>query len=141
MAADPLDTLRLKLMQDLLPVGMAAVQRVRTGGPGELMSIFDGRHPDPMDQLRQEGEQAAGEVREQLDRVSPGLGNPVMKVTVEDLEMHDAPLNLQKTPPPPPPPRPSHAVSSSEDLRRRLSAIQVRLRALERRLIPTKPTT
>ena len=54
MAADPLDTLRLKLMQDLLPVGMAAIQRVRTGGPRELMSIFDGRHPDPMNQLRQE---------------------------------------------------------------------------------------
>ena len=32
MAADPLDSFRLKLMQELLPVGLAVADRARKGG-------------------------------------------------------------------------------------------------------------
>lgn len=81
MAADPLDTLRLSLMQDVLPVGMAIVERARRGGVRDLVSVLT-ETSDPITQLRQEGDQAARSVRNNLDRVQPGLGNPVMPVEV-----------------------------------------------------------
>jgi glutathione S-transferase len=122
MAADPLDTLRLTLMQDVLPVGLAMVERVRKGGPQQVMAAFDGSTPDPLDQLRQEGETAASQVREQLDRVSPGLGNPVMKVEVRD---------VQPVPSPHDP-----AADDPAELQARLAAIAERLTLLEQRLAP-----
>jgi hypothetical protein len=85
MATDPLDALRLTLMQDLLPVGMAMVERARKGGPREVLAAFDGNSADPLGQLREEGEPIASQMREGLDRLSPGLGNPVMKVEVRDV--------------------------------------------------------
>lgn len=85
MATDPLDALRLALMQDVLPVGLAVADRVRRGGPREVLAAFDGASADPLGQLRQEGEPAARRVRDGLDRLQPGLGNPVMKVEVKDV--------------------------------------------------------
>jgi hypothetical protein len=85
MAADPLDALRLTLMQDVLPVGLAVVERVRKGGPKEVLAAFDGRSADPLGSLRDEGEPAARTVRDNLDRLQPGLGNPVVKVEVRDV--------------------------------------------------------
>jgi hypothetical protein len=84
MAADPLDALRLTLMQDVLPVGLAVAERARRGGPREVLAAFDGSSPDPLGRLRQEGEPAASQLREGLDRLQPGLGNPVLKVDVQD---------------------------------------------------------
>lgn len=84
MAADPLDALRLALMQDVLPVGLAVVERARKGGPREVLAAFDGSSADPLGQLRQEGEPVASQLRENLDRLQPGLGNPVMKVEVRE---------------------------------------------------------
>ena len=83
---NPLDQLRLSLMQDVLPVGLAVLARARRGGPGKVAEVFTGGSDDPIADLRQEGEPVARGVREQLDAVSPGLGNPVMSVsvTVED---------------------------------------------------------
>lgn len=85
MATDPLDALRLTLMQDVLPVGLAVVERARKGGAQEVMAAFDGRSADPLGTLREEGEPAASELRQGLDRFRPGLGNPVMKVEVHDV--------------------------------------------------------
>lgn len=84
MAADPLDKLRLKLMQDVLPVGVAVVERVRKGGLKDVVSAFSRSETgaDPLSQLRTEGEPLASQLRDGLDRLSPGLGNPVMKVDV-----------------------------------------------------------
>ena len=87
MAADsnsdnPLDQLRLSLMQDVLPVGLAVLERARQGGPGKVVEAFTAGSEDPIADLRQEGEPVARGVREQLDAVSPGLGNPVMPVSV-----------------------------------------------------------
>lgn len=84
MAADPLDKLRLKLMQEVLPVGVAVVERARRGGLKDLVSAFSSDQPqgDPLSRLREEGEPIASQLREGLDRLSPGLGNPVMKVDV-----------------------------------------------------------
>lgn len=85
MAADPLDTLRLALMQDVLPVGLAVVERARKGGPREVLSALAGSPGQSIEQLRQEGEPAASQLRDTLDRFQPGLGNPVVKVEVRDV--------------------------------------------------------
>lgn len=93
----PLDSLRLALMQDVLPMGLAFVDRVRTDGPARaVQSVATG--DDPLGELRQQGETAAREVRERLDQISPGLGNPVMAVQVqvddpdEQQQVRDAPM-------------------------------------------------
>ena len=84
MAANPLDKLRLRLMQDVLPVGVAVAERARKGGIKDVMAAFarPAAGPDPLTRLRQEGEPLASQLRNGLDRLSPGLGNPVMKVDV-----------------------------------------------------------
>lgn len=86
MGADPFDSLRLALMQDVLPVGLAMVERARRGGARDVADVFS-QGGDPLGQLREEGEDAARQVRERLDRLQPGLGNPVMKVEVKDIPM------------------------------------------------------
>ena len=60
MAADsnsdnPLDQLRLSLMQDVLPVGLAVLERARQGGPGKVVEVFTAGSEDPIADLRQEG--------------------------------------------------------------------------------------
>jgi hypothetical protein len=117
MAADPFDALRLTLMQDVLPVGLAVVDRARKGGPREVMAAFDGSSADPLGQLREEGEPVASQVREGLDRISPGLGNPVMKVEVRDV-----------------PPDPQ----DDRELAEALARIGQRLDALERVLLESR---
>ena len=82
MVDDPKDTLRLALMQDVLPVGMAIFERVRQGGASKVAEAFTSSD-DPLQELKIEGELAAKTVREQLDNVSPGLGNPVVPVKVD----------------------------------------------------------
>ena len=86
---NPLDQLRLSLMQEILPVGLAVVERARQGGPSKVVEAFTTGSADPLDDLRQEGEPAARSVRDQLDAVSPGLGNPVMPVAVSVEEPED----------------------------------------------------
>ena len=88
-ADNPLDQLRLSLMQDVLPVGLAVLERARQGGPTKVAEAFSGGSDDPISDLREEGEPAARSVREQLDQVSPGLGNPVMPVSVSVEEPAD----------------------------------------------------
>ena len=90
-ADNPLDQLRLSLMQDVLPVGLAVLERARQGGPTKVAEVFSGGSVDPIADLREEGEPAARTVREQLDQVSPGLGNPVMPVSVSVEEPADSP--------------------------------------------------
>ena len=118
MAADPFDALRLTLMQDVLPVGLAVAERVRKGGAKEVLAAFDGRSADPLGSLREEGEPAARGVRENLDRLQPGLGNPVLKVEVRDV------------PAEPPAASTSWAEGSAEDPRE----LQAALRRIAERL-------
>jgi hypothetical protein len=84
MAADPFDVLRVTLMQEVLPVGMAVVERARRGGPKDVIEAFTDSS-DPLGTLKQEGDGAARSLRDSLDRLQPGLGNPVVKVTVEEM--------------------------------------------------------
>ena len=130
MATDPLEALRLSLMQDVLPVGMAVVERARRGGPREVVEAFT-EAADPLGRLRQEGEPAARELRDNLDRLQPGLGNPVMKVQVREM---DAPLNTGLQDP--------AATAAADPLAERLALqeallrIGERLALLEQRLSP-----
>lgn len=128
MAADPFDALRLTLMQDVLPVGLAVVERARKGGPRQVMAAFDGSSADPLGQLREEGEPAASRVRAQLDQVSPGLGNPVMKVEVRDVPAAATDPAGPEIPAPEP--------GDPQELQQRLAAITARLRQLEQTLVP-----
>jgi hypothetical protein len=128
MAADPLDALRLTLMQDVLPVGLAVAERVRRGGPREVLAAFDGRSPDPLGRLRQEGEPAASQLREGLDRLQPGLGNPVLKVEVQD--EGTVPLVVEPD------------AADPAELQAALARIAVRLDQLERQLTgPAAPAS
>jgi hypothetical protein len=122
MAADPLDALRLSLMQDVLPVGLAVAERARRGGPREILAAFDGSSEDPLGRLRAEGEPVASQLRERLDRLQPGLGNPVLKV-----EVHD-----EGTVPPAAAAEPD--ATDPADLQAALARIAVRLEQLEQRL-------
>ncbi len=81
MADDSLEALHLSFMQDALPVGMAVIKRVKEGGIGKVAEAFTVSN-DPIDELRKEGEPVAKSIREQLDKVSPGLGNPIVSVEV-----------------------------------------------------------
>ena len=54
MGSDPLDSLRLTLMQDVLPVGMAVVERVKRGGARDVADAFS-KGPDGLSALREEG--------------------------------------------------------------------------------------
>ncbi|KGG13352.1 MULTISPECIES: hypothetical protein [Prochlorococcus] len=80
----------LKVMQDALPMGMAVVERVRKGGIQKVMEVFQSAK-EPFAELKMEGDLAAGVVRQQLDNVSPGLGNPVkeVKISVEEVALEE----------------------------------------------------
>jgi hypothetical protein len=133
MASDPLDALRLTLMQEVLPVGMAVVERVRKGGPREVLAAFEGDAADPLDRLRREGEPAASQLRQTLDRLQPGLGNPVMKVDVRDVPVE--PVSTAADPLEAGGPRASAAgASDPAELLEALARITARLDALEQRL-------
>ena len=75
-------------------MGLAFVDRVRTDGPAKaVQSVASG--DDPLGDLREQGEAAAREVRERLDQISPGLGNPVMSVQVEVDEPMEPQVRLE----------------------------------------------
>lgn len=140
MATDPLDALRLTLMQDVLPVSLAVVERARRGGASEVMAAFDGSASDPLGRLRQEGEPAASQLRDNLDRIQPGLGNPVMKVEVRDVGAESASgASTAAGASGSPGVDPSGAVEDDgpalADLQRTLSQIGQRLSLLEQRLV------
>ena len=117
MPSQPLDSLRLAVMQEWLPLGLAVVDRARRGGVSAVVEGFT-QAEDPLDQLRQEGEPVARQLRDNLDRLQPGLGNPVMKVEVRDVPA-EAPVPEDR-----------------QELQQALARISDRLTLLEQRLQP-----
>ena len=135
MAADPLDSLRLTLMQDVLPVGLAVVERARKGGPKEVLAAFEGDPSGSLNRLREEGEPVASQVRQTLDRFQPGLGNPVVKVEVREGQPPASAVDREGSwvaGPMPEPPEPG--VDDATELHSTLARISSRLAELERRL-------
>ena len=115
--SQPLDELRLALMQDVLPMGLAFVDRLRSEGPARAVESFS-KTEDPLADLRREGEPAARILRERLDQISPGLGNPVMPVQVQV----DDPGESLDAPPP---------VDDPQELKAVLARIETRLQSLD----------
>tara|TARA_B100001996_G_C18264039_1_gene440348 strand:- start:39 stop:422 length:384 start_codon:yes stop_codon:yes gene_type:complete len=74
--------LRLSFMQEVLPVGVAILERAKEGGANKVVEAFVADFDNPIDQLRQEGEPVARSIRDKLDTIKPGFGNPVMDVDV-----------------------------------------------------------
>lgn len=66
-------------------MGVAVVERARRGGPAEVLAAFDSGSGEAISRLRQEGEPLARQLRDGLDRMQPGLGNPVVRVQVRDV--------------------------------------------------------
>ena len=95
MANNPFEKIRLSVMMDYLPVGMAVLDRAVNGGVNKVKEVFTSSR-DPLQELREEGEEAASDLREQLDILSPGLGNPIEPVKVEvdaDYSIVEEPLD------------------------------------------------
>lgn len=82
MANDPLQNLRLQVLNDVLPVGLGAVARLRAARTKDLLNDLLGGQ-DGVANLRQDGEEDARQLRDLLDQLAPGLGNPVVEVDVE----------------------------------------------------------
>ena len=99
------------------------VERARKGGAREVMAAFDGQEADPLGSLREEGEPAASQLRQGLDRVSPGLGNPVMKVEVHDVATEVGAEGAHQADP-----------QDALELQQGLARIAARLEQLEQRL-------
>ena len=120
--SQPLDELRLALMQDVLPMGLAFVDRVRSDGPARAVESL-AQADDLLEDLRREGEPAARVLRERLDQISPGLGNPVMSVQVQV----DEPVEPLESP----------AISNDpQELQEVLARIESRLQRLDALITP-----
>tara|TARA_Y100001968_G_scaffold316196_1_gene343721 strand:+ start:1049 stop:1402 length:354 start_codon:yes stop_codon:yes gene_type:complete len=80
MAEEILERFRLSLMQDFLPIGIAIIERVKAGETSPIIDVFNTNAP--FIKLRMEGESSAKSIRDNLDEIIPGLGNPAMPVEV-----------------------------------------------------------
>ncbi len=95
MANGPLQSLRLQVLNDVLPVGLGAVARLRSARAGDLFNDL-ARGQDGVANLRQDGEDDARQLREFLDQLAPGLGNPVVEVDVEVQSRSAAPPSQEE---------------------------------------------
>ena len=93
MAKDQFKDLHLFAMESALPFGMGIINSARTGGFQKIMNVCKSK--DPFSAFQVDGESSAKTVRDKIDQLIPGLGNPVVavEVTVEenypDYEMND----------------------------------------------------
>ena len=88
MADTQFDNLHLSFVENVLPVGMALLNRAQKGGARKVIEGFTSSD-DPVGRLKGEGSFSAQLVRDKLDQISPGLGNPIIevKVSVENEEI------------------------------------------------------
>ena len=54
----PFDEFRLSLMQEILPMGLAVLDRARKGGASKVVEVFSSGSQNPLADLRDEGEPA-----------------------------------------------------------------------------------
>ena len=81
MSENNLKSLHFSMLENFLPVGIAVFQRAKDGGPEKVLEgLFSS--DQPITQLRGEGLPSAKLIREKLDKVNPGLGNPAFEVQV-----------------------------------------------------------
>ena len=80
MAKDQLRDLHLFAMDSALPFGMGIINNARNGGLKKIMDVI--RSKDPFSEFQVDGETSAKAVRDNIDQLIPGLGNPVVSVDV-----------------------------------------------------------
>ncbi len=98
MAENVLEDFRFSLMEQVLPVGIAIVDRARKKGLEGVLDVFTSSDK-PFEELQIEGDSAAQSLRDQLDKIKPGLGNPVIPVDIivnknDDLDLESEDLEL-----------------------------------------------
>tara|TARA_Y100001968_G_C18847260_1_gene476390 strand:+ start:103 stop:486 length:384 start_codon:yes stop_codon:yes gene_type:complete len=96
MAENVLEDFRFSLMEKVLPVGIAIVDRARKKGLEGVLDVFTSSDK-PFEELQIEGDSAAQSLRDQLDKIKPGLGNPVIPVDIivnknDDLDLESEDL-------------------------------------------------
>ena len=82
MKDERLETFHLNLMNEVLPVGFGIFERVQKEGLKKLLEDLNSKN-DYIGDLRSEGEPLASSLRDKLDGIRPGLGNPAIKVDVK----------------------------------------------------------
>tara|TARA_Y100001968_G_C19444780_1_gene764710 strand:- start:740 stop:1105 length:366 start_codon:yes stop_codon:yes gene_type:complete len=82
MPKDIFTGFRLSVMQDLLPISLAVVDRVRKEGFQGVVDIFNTSN-QPFQDFRSEGESSAQYIRDKLDQLGRSSGDPVEPVDVE----------------------------------------------------------
>ena len=93
MAKDKLSDLHLFAMESALPFGMGIINNAKTGGLKKIMAVC--RSKDPFAEFQVNGEASAKTLRNNIDKMIPDLGHPVVSVdvTVEenypDYEIND----------------------------------------------------
>ena len=80
MAKDQLRDFHLFAMESALPFGMGFLKNARSGGLQQIMSVFKSKNP--LSEFQIDGETSAKIVRDKIDQLIPGLGNPVVQVDV-----------------------------------------------------------
>ena len=80
MAKDQFKDLHSFAMESVLPFGMGIINSARTGGFQKIMNVCKSK--DPFLTFQVDGESSAKTVRDKIDQVIPGLGNPVVSVDV-----------------------------------------------------------
>ncbi len=81
MSRSQVESIHLSFLEDVLPVGMAIVERAKKGGARQVVEVFTGSEK-PIELLRLEGASSALLIRQKLDKIRPGLGNPILEVEV-----------------------------------------------------------
>tara|TARA_Y100001968_G_scaffold63115_1_gene53819 strand:+ start:99 stop:482 length:384 start_codon:yes stop_codon:yes gene_type:complete len=76
-----LKDVRFTFMHDALPIGIGIVEQFRKKGFGAVIDAFT-FSTEAINDFRNKGEPFAQSVRDRLDDLNPGLGNPVMSVDV-----------------------------------------------------------
>ncbi len=71
----------LVLMDTVLPAGLAIFNRVQKGHAGKIIDDLRSS-TSPIQMLQEEGSEVAQLVRDRLDQIVPGLGNPILEVKV-----------------------------------------------------------
>ncbi len=93
MAKDQLRDFHLFAMESALPFGMGIMNNAKTGGLKKIINVLKSK--DPFSEFQVDGEPSAKRVRDKIDQLIPGLGNPVLSVDVNveenypDYEIND----------------------------------------------------
>ena len=93
MANDHLRDFHLFAMESALPFGMGIMNNAKTGGLKKIINVLKSK--DPFSEFQVDGEPSAKRVRDKIDQLIPGLGNPVLSVDVNveenypDYEIND----------------------------------------------------